>query len=475
MRAAKAIVRALCWGGLLAGCAVRPVAVTPVPAQAGHWVAPVPHEGKTANLAAWWSRFDDPNVAELVAMAERDSPTLDEAAARIRQTRALMRQAGAARIPSATANSQVTRSYSPVTVPSGAQTYESITTDASWEVDLFGRVRATAAAADARARASELRWHEARVSLAAEVANEYLNYRACEALVSVYRQDAASQGKTAELTRTKVRAGFETPSNGALAAASAADAATRLATQQADCDLSVKALVYLTGAEEPDLRARWAAGSGRLPQPEGIEVGEIPAAAIAQRPDLAAVERDLAATLADVDVALADRYPRLTLTGSVGYAYGRFLGVGQDGKSWSFGPALSFPLFDAGRRAAAVDEARGRFDEAAAKYRASAKQAVREVEEALVRLDAAGRREEGASRAAAGYREFFDAAEKRWRVGTGSLLDLEQARRNALSADATLIQVRRDRVAAWIALYKALGGGWNASAPIASNVGRDGQ
>jgi outer membrane protein TolC len=134
------------------------------------------------------------------------------------------------------------------------------------------------------------------------------------------------------------------------------------------------------------------------------------------------------------------------------------------GDTWSFGPGLTAPLFDAGRRAAAVDAAQGRYDEAVAAWRERVIGAAREVEEALVRLQAAQQREQDAQRAASGYAEFLAAAQTQWQVGTGSLLDLEQARRSSLGADAALIQVRRERVGAWLALYKAVGGGWQPPA-----------
>jgi outer membrane protein TolC len=107
-----------------------------------------------------------------------------------------------------------------------------------------------------------------------------------------------------------------------------------------------------------------------------------------------------------------------------------------------------------------VDAAEARYMEARARYEQRARVAVREVEEALVRLDAATRREADAQKAALGFREYFDAAQARWDVGAGSLLDLEEARRNALTAAAALVTVQRERVTAWVNLYKAVGGGW---------------
>ena len=184
---------------------------------------------------------------------------------------------------------------------------------------------------------------------------------------------------------------------------------------------------------------------------------------LAQRPDLAAVERELAAASAEIGVAEANRYPRLTLTGSIGRQYFRFLGLTSVGNSWGFGPGLSLPIFDAGRRTAQVEAARARFEELAATYRQRARIAVREVEEALVRLDSAERREADASAAVTDFEAFLAAAETRWKVGVGNLIELEEARRQALNAKALLVQIRRERLAQWISLYKAVGGGWTGA------------
>jgi len=157
------------------------------------------------------------------------------------------------------------------------------------------------------------------------------------------------------------------------------------------------------------------------------------------------------------------------LSGSIGYQTLRSGGTTLNGHLWSFGPALSLPIFDAGRRAADADAARARYDEALASYTGRARQAVREVEQSLVRLNSASTRENDAQRAANGYDKVFKAAEDRWQVGAGSLLDLEIARRLAVVSRTQLIAVQRERIAAWISLYRAVGGGWSPGDPVSGN------
>ena len=136
-------------------------------------------------------------------------------------------------------------------------------------------------------------------------------------------------------------------------------------------------------------------------------------------------------------------------------------GASNDAQTWSIGPlAVTVPLFDGGRRAANVEATRARYDEAVAQYASRVRQAAREVEEALVNLESARLRMEDARTAADGFRSSFAATQARYRSGLGSLVELEDARRTALAAETALVSLQRERVAAWIALYRAVGGGW---------------
>jgi len=452
----------------LAGCALTAPGPAPAPAAPPAWVAPAPaHGGSVSQLSHWWSQFDDPLLAQLIEAAQRDHGDLAQAAARIDEARANARSAGSSAWPALGASASATRARSEVPAPGALLTTTSAGLDMLWEIDLFGVTRNSAAAARARAESAIADWHDLRVSLAAETAQTYVNYRACEALVDVYVQDAASQKRTADLTLVKANAGLDAPANAALASASAADASNRLIGQRADCDVLVKSLVALTAVAESALRTQLAARRATLPQPAQFAVDAVPARTLMQRPDLLSLERAVLAASGEVGAAQADRYPRLSLAGTVTAVRVRGDGTSLSGSNWSVGPALSLPLFDAGRRAAAVDAAQARYAQARARYEQRARDAVREVEQALVRLDAANRREADALVAAQGFRRFFEAAQARYDVGAESLLDLESARRNALLAAAALVNVQRERVAAWVTLYRAVGGGWSAEAPAA--------
>lgn len=222
------------------------------------------------------------------------------------------------------------------------QTASSLAVDAVWELGLFGANRRGREAAVARVQARAADWHDARVSLAAEVADNYMNLRACEALVAGYRQDLTSRQDSARLTQLKADNGFSNRADAALGNASAAEAETRLTAQQAECDLSIKALAALTGQAKPALRSQLASHTGQLPRLPTSGVTSVPAQLLNQRPDLAAAERDLAAASADIGAAEAKRYPSVSLSGSIGLTAVSFGGLSSKGNTWSFGPRWWF-------------------------------------------------------------------------------------------------------------------------------------
>lgn len=453
------LLSSLALGIALAGCMVGPRYARPVPQAPDAWSAPQPHGGSVRAMDGWWSQFDDPAMAKLVALAETDSPTLAQAWAAISRARASQRSTDAGLLPAANGNASATRSGQGDAAVTSTRTGA---VDASWEIDLFGKLRQQSQAADARVDARIDDWHDAHISLAAEVADTYVQFRACELLVNAYQREVASIRATDKATSDMVQAGFTAPAEAALSSASVASTASTLISQQAQCDLLVKSLVALTGQQETGLRTLLAQGHGHLPQPAVLDVPVVPADMLRQRPDLAGLERELAAASAEIGAAKADLYPSLSLSGSIS-ASASDLVSGNPG--WSFGPSLSIPLFDGGRRRAAIDSAQAGYDSALATYRQGVRQAVKDVEQALVTLDRTGRQAEQAARAALDYQRYLQTSEVKWRAGSDSLLTLEQNRRAALSAEVQELTLQRERVQAWISLYKALGGGWSEGMP----------
>jgi outer membrane protein, multidrug efflux system len=487
----------------LAGCATSTsprVVSAPVQAQ---WLAPLPpqvslaqapkqpHNGSLSDLTQWWQQQGDPLLVELIAAAQAVSPTVASARSRIEQSRAARVAAGAALAPSLDASASASRGNSQSSQSSqssqqqGGPGAASIATttqaglQAAWEIDLFGGNRASDYAASERLAGAEAQWHDARVSVAAEVANQYYSLRSCRQLAQVTQADAASRQETARLSGLSTQAGFTAPATDALARASAFEGSGRATQQRAQCELDLKALVALTGLPEPEIRSKLALAQEGRAQAAMISIANVPADALAQRPDVFSAEREVAAASADIGSAQAQRYPRLSLSGAIGRSGIHSGGESTSLNTWTIGPlALTLPLFDGGRRAANVDAARARYDEAAALYRARVRQAVREVEEALVTLQSTAERETDAQGAVAGFQASFTGTEARYQSGLAGLVELEDARRSLLAAQITQASLQREGRAAWVALYRAMGGGWTpaldtnttaaSSAPAAS-------
>jgi multidrug efflux system outer membrane protein len=472
----------------LSACATQAPAPHVAALAPQQWQAPLPHNGSQADLANWWQHQADALLVQLIESAQAVSPTVASAGSRIAQSRAERVAAGAALAPSLDGAASVGRTSQQSELPLGTTSQAAL--NASWEIDLFGANRAARDAAQARLDSAHAGWHDARVSVAAEVANQYYGLRACEQLMAVAKQDAVSRADTARLTELSARAGFQSPASMALARASAADGNSRYIAQRAECDIDVKALVALTAIAEPELRQKLAAGSGAgvagsagtaavsgaaiIGVAPSMAIAELPARTLSQRPDVFTAEREVTAAGADVSNAQAQRYPRLTLSGSVGVANFRSNGDSTKLDTWSIGPlSMTVPIFDAGKRRANVDAASARYDSAVSSYRATVRQAVSEVEQALVNLDATAERAGDAQTALEGYRANFTAVEDRYKNGMASLFELEDARRTRLTAEQTVINLQRERSAAWVALYRAAGGGWTAptdSTPAVASV-----
>ena len=472
----------------LAACAVTAPSATTSQmdaATATKWYSPLPvanaakadlpHQGSVTALANWWQSLGDPLLVELIASAQAASPSVTAAASRIAQARSAVVNTGAASSPNLSAAANASRGINQLNVPLASLGNAGL--QASWEIDLWGGNRAAQDAAQARLAGSQAGWHEARVSVAAEVANTYLNLRTCELLVNVAKDDVTSRTETSRLTGLLANAGFTAPANAALARASNAQSQSMLTMQRTQCDMQIKALVFLTDLSEPLLRqklARMDLDKGynaakslfALNNPLSLpSVPALPAQLLTQRPDVFAAQQEVAAARGDVGSAQAAKYPRLGLSGSLGLQGISSGGVSVNGATWSIGPvSVTLPILDGGRSSAAVDLANANYEAAAANYKAKVRGAVREVEEALLSVQSAADRLQDAAIATEGYGAAFVASEARFKSGLGSLSDLEDTRRTALAAKTALLNLERERSAAWVALYRAVGGGWTPSA-----------
>ncbi|MBU7576022.1 MAG: efflux transporter outer membrane subunit [Hydrogenophaga sp.] len=452
---------------VLSACSVtKPPATVPVDLPSTWYAPPLAHQGSTEQLTAWWSRFDDPVLTDWVARAQARSPSAASARAQVFAARAARLGVQAETGPQLNAVANASRGRTDPTMPLGTSLNAGL--QASWAIDLWGGNEARRSSAEAQQEAAGAGWHQARVLVASELAQLYFAQRLCREQLAVAARDRDSRAVTAENNAVSERAGLTAPAVAALARASGAEGAARFRQQDEVCERQVKSLTALTGVPEPDVRQRLAAApdlqallqSPRMDQL--LSVNAVPAEVIRQRPDVYRAQRDLVAASEEVGVARAALLPSLSLSGSL--LRNRFSGGGNEGtfNTWSVGPlTLSMPLLGRDALRANTDSAQARYEAAAIAYAGTLRQAVAEVEQALVSISSLRERVASTDTAVAGYGQSFQATEARYRVGLASLNELEEARRLKLAADSSAVALQQERINAWIQLYVALGGGFD--------------
>lgn len=411
----------------------------------------------------WWTALHDSGINALVLAALEDSPTVDEAVARSDEARAVLRGAGAQRLPSIQASGGATRQRG--AAAEAGETALSSVANASlglgYEVDLFGRVRESVRAAEHRLAARSAEVQGARLTIVAQIADGVVTLRACEFSRRVRALDIESRMQVLELTRRRVAVGVDARVEESRAMNSLASARTEAAVLNQECERQAYALYVLTGIEGVEVRSIVLGAGDESARPFMPTSPELPlplsATVLADHPDLVAANRDAAAAWSDIGVARAARLPRIDLGAMLTGNWLRAAGSTVDFTTWSFGPTLAAPLLDGGAGASNVDAAEARYRAAEARLRLALRRVVQEVEQALASEASSRTRMSSAQEALAAARDTFLVTERRWRAGATSLFELEDSRRQRSAAEDAAIAATRDHVQAWIALIKAIG------------------
>jgi multidrug efflux system outer membrane protein len=456
---------------VLAGCAApefhQPQVATPAvfkeDAAPGKWKPAQPAEAQARG--EWWKAFHDARLDLLVAEATAANQNLAAAAARVKQARALAGVARADRIPRVglqagaqrgrdSAVAQGLAPGSPVTPGNVFQAGLGI----GYELDLFGRVASNVSAAQADAAGSEATFRSVLLALQADVAQTWLRLRGTDAELDQLGQTVGLREESVRITQRR----FELGQIGEL---DLARAKSELALTRADAVALTRQRSQLEHALAV-LLGRPAAAFGAVhdPLPEGglpsIPAG-LPSALLERRPDIAAAQRAMIAANARIGVARAARFPLLQLTGAGGGESADLSDLFKwSSRSWLLGAALSLPLVDGGRGRANVERSEAVLEEAVAIYRQDVLTAFAEVEDNLSGLRTLAEQAEEIDAAQAAAQRSSELADKLYRGGRSSYLDLLDAQRNLASAQRTAVQLRSARALATVALIRALGGGW---------------
>ncbi|MBL9215891.1 MAG: efflux transporter outer membrane subunit [Opitutaceae bacterium] len=448
-----------------AGCTVGPDYQRPATAAPSAWKEPAaaPPAAPVGLASAWWRLYQDPILDAIVARVVAENQEVRVAAARVAEARARLGASRAAAYPRLDGAAGSTRRYRAADEPATVGEHR-LAFDLGYELDLWGRTRRAVEAGAAELRASDADRHAVLLAVTAEAARNYHLLRALDEERAVVEATAALRRDTLALQEARAAAGL-------INAVDVTRARTELASVEAELHALARqraqlehALAVLGGQAPAGFAVEARAGS--VPPPP-VPAG-LPSALLERRPDLVAAEQGVRAASARIGVAQAERLPSFRLTGQAGLA-------SADLRDWlespsrlaSFGPAVTVPLFDAGRTRAEVEAAQARHEQSVAVYRARVLQAFREVEDALSDLSALGQQDAAVARALAAARDTARLAEERYGRGLTNYLDVVDAQRAVLQAERQDAQLRGQRLVATTLLAKALGGGWSAEAPLA--------
>lgn len=418
------------------------------------------------DLSAWWQRLEDPVLSGLVEQALAGSLDLRTARARLRQARALRAAAGAERFPTVSASTGVSRVEGSERTGSGRTTeLYSAGFDASWEPDAFGGVRRGIEAAQADLEAAEARLAATRVTLAAEVALNYVEVRAFQARLAIARASLESQAQTSQLTDWRAQAGLVGALDVEQARAQLEQTRAQIPALATSLAQAEHRLAVLLGRAPGAARERLAVRRPIPAPPERVAVG-IPADTLRQRPDVRAAERTLAAETARIGQAEAARYPRFSLTGSIGVEALSASALGASGAAAStLAARAAATLFDAGRLRQQVEAQSATAEQALVAYEAAILTALEEVENALVGLANGARRAAALRTAVEAARNAALLARQRYASGLIDFQPVLDTERTLLALEDSLAVTQAESASSLVQLYKALGGGWGPPPP----------
>jgi NodT family efflux transporter outer membrane factor (OMF) lipoprotein len=473
---------ALVLAGLSTGCAVGPDYAPPETAIPKAYLgAQATGQARVAaseaDLSAWWAAFGDPQLTHLVEIALQQNLDLAQVSARVLQARAAVDAASAALLPSGNVNAQTARSYQSVETPLG-QVLNSVpgfnrygsaheaNVGASWELDLFGGLRRAKQASLADYQATEAGAVAVRLAVAAQTADTYVNIRGLQARLVVARRQVQTQEQLRSVVNLRVQKGLAAELqlqqvDGALARAKAA-----IPVLEAALETTMNAMDVMLGASPGTYRGELAAVRP-IPAAPDMALGEPPGDLLRRRPDVIAAERRLAASNARIGVAMAEYYPKISISGLIGGATsissGNLLTGGASQAAAVAG--LRWRLFDFGRINAQIHSAQAQEVEALAAYRQAVLQATEDVENALVSLH---RRREQASLLMEGARSLQqarDASGAAYDKGVVSLIEVLQADETLLNVMDAQVQAHTESTRSSVAIFRAVGGGWAPEQP----------
>ncbi len=469
---------------LLSACSVgprynRPAVATPpgykeIAGGNDQWKVSSPSDGMLKGK--WWELFEDPQLNALEEMVSVSNQNVKQAEAEFREARALVALNRAGYFPTIGTSPSITNSHELIQEKGGATTTSfgstantfSLPFTASWEPDLWGRVRLEVENATASAQSSAADLENVRLSMQTTLAVDYFNMVGLDMQTALLDDTVAAYDKALQLTVNRFNGGVASK-------ADVAQARTQLETTKAQLiDLGVSraqfehAIAVLTGQPPSNLTL----AAGKIPGPPPPIPAGLPSQLLERRPDIASAERQMAAANAEIGLARAAYYPTLTLSATAGLQAGNIASLFTwPARLWSVGPGLSDTLFDFGRRRAQLQESEAAYDATVANYRQTTLAAFQGVEDNLSALRILAQEADQEDVAVKAAEESLQLELARYKGGTDSYLNVITTQTIALGDESTAVQLLERRMVAAVQLIGALGGGWDASTlPTAADL-----
>jgi len=464
-RIARRLLPVICLTAV--GCMVGPDFRPPQQPMPARWSGPStqpstrPATRPASDLAVWWTTFNDPTLNSLIQRALAENLDLKLAESRIVQARAARVGTAAPLWPGVDTSASAKRLQGAGSSQSHPLFLAGF--DASWELDAFGGTRRSVEAADAEIEAAVEDRRDTLVSLVAEVGLNYAELRSTQRQVTISTKTLEAQRRTAAVTRKKFEGGIASKLDVVNAEAEAATTLAAIPAFQSAARQTIYQLALLLGVAPNELEEELSSPAPDLRNLPEIPAG-IPTDLLQRRPDIRRSEAQLHAATARTGAATADLFPRFSLTGSFGYQSNALQSLfDHDRQFWGVGPAVSWPLFDAGKIRANISVHDALQEQALLRYRKTVLTAIRDVQTALAICAAEHERRQALLQSLDYNRQAFELATLRYTNGEAEFLNVLVVQRFLFSAELALANSDRALAAGLVSLYKALGGGWDAA------------
>jgi multidrug efflux system outer membrane protein len=445
-------------------CTVGPSFTKPQPKMPADYASQSSATRARSTDTAWWRKLNDSTLNHLVTEAVGQNKDLAAAKSRLLEARALWREARFDYAPTVTASASYDNTLNGATTFGAGTRGRSFELyragfDADWELDLFGRVRNSVKAAKATSAAAEDSLQDLLISLQAEVAINYLELRGAQAQLSVARENAVNQAEAMRIAKASLEGGRGTQLDVARADALWNATQAQIPSYEESVAKSIHRIAVLCGRNPSELRAQLQKIARQPAVPSSVNIVK-PDELLRQRPDIRIAENQLAAATARVGIAVADLFPRVTFGGRLDLEGQTLASLSQYGSNaYSFGPHVSWAFLNLGRVRKQIEAAGHRADAALSNYEQVVLLALEEAENALSSYDHERVRLKHLEASASSAREAATLARQRYQDGVADFLAVLDAERVALSAQNDIVLSRTRAAAAWVRIYKAMGGG----------------